>query len=270
MTEKEMLTSRNNPLVKEFRALSQTKTRKSTGRFLVEGIHHVGAAVEADWDVDTILYAPDLLTSDYARDLVLASAKKGIRCQSASADIFRSLAGKENPQGILASVQQREITLADLTKQNFQRGAAVIAPQDPGNVGTILRTLDAVGADALILLEGGVDIYHPKVVRASMGALFWKPIVQTFFGDFVAWTEKNALQLIGTSARGTSDLGSLVLGDRGWVLLLGSEQKGLSSEQIAACDKLVSLPMRGRGTSLNLGVAAGVFLYGLIQKTSRE
>ncbi len=268
MTETEMLTSRNNSLVKEFRALSQAKARKESGLFLVEGIHHVGAAVEADWDVDTILYAPDLLTSEYAHDLLLASAKKGIRCQSASADIFRSLAGKENPQGILASVQQRVTTLAGL--KNFRYGAAVLAPQDPGNVGTILRTLDAVGADALILLDGGVDIYHPKVVRASMGALFWKPVVRTSFGDFVGWTEKNALQLLGTSARGTSDLGSLNLGEKGWVLLLGSEQKGLSAEQIAACDELVSLPMCGRGTSLNLGVAAGIFLYGLMQKTPRE
>ena len=267
MTEKEMLTSRNNPLVKEFRALSQAKSRKETGLFLVEGIHHVGAAVEADWDVDTILYAPDLLTSEYARDLVQGAAKKGIRCQSASADILSSLAGKENPQGILASVQQHEIKLAELKGSYY---AAVIAPQDAGNVGTILRTLDAVGADGLILLEGGVDIYHPKVVRASMGALFWKPVVRTSFGDCVAWTEKHKLKLIGTSAHGTSDFASLQLAENGWVLLLGSEQKGLSDEQIRACDALVSLPMYGRGTSLNLGVAAGVFLYGLMQKNSRK
>ncbi len=264
MSEKEMLTSGNNPLVKEFRALSQNKTRKESGLFLVEGIHHVGAAVEADWDVQTLLYAPELLTSEYAHSLVQASAKKGIRCQSASADIFRSLAGKENPQGILASVRQRNQTLADL--QNFRRGAAVVAPQDPGNVGTILRTLDAAGADGLILLDGGVDIYHPKVVRASMGAMFWKPIVRTSFDDFRAWTQKNNYKLLGTSAHGTSDFAALNLDDQNWVLLLGSEQKGLSQEQIGACHTLLSLPMRGRVTSLNLGVAAGIFLYGLMRK----
>ncbi|MBT3338781.1 MAG: RNA methyltransferase [Anaerolineae bacterium] len=267
MTENEMLTSRGNPLVKEFRALSQHKTRKETRLFLVEGIHHVGAAVEADWDVETVLYAPDLLNSEYAHELLSASAKKGIRCQSASADIFRSLAGKENPQGILASVQQRATSLADL--KNFQRGAAIIAPQDPGNVGTILRTLDAVGADGLILLDGGVDVYHPKVVRASMGALFWKPIARTTFDDFLVWTEENALKRIGTSARGTSDFASLQEDMKNWILLLGSEQKGLSFEQVAACDALLSLPMRGRGTSLNLAVAAGILLYGLTEKTAR-
>ncbi len=268
MSENEMLTSRNNPLIKEFRALSQSKARKESGLFLVEGIHHIGAAAEAGWDVQTLLFAPDLLTSEYARDLLLASAKKGIRCQSASADIFRSLAGKENPQGILASVRQRNLSLADLT--DFRRGAAVVAPQDPGNVGTILRTLDAAGADGLILLDGGVDIYHPKVVRASMGALFWKPIVRAGFNDFRAWVQKDNYKLLGTSAHGTSDFAALNLSDENWVLLLGSEQKGLSQEQINACDTLLSLPMQGRGTSLNLGVAAGIFLYGLMQKTPRR
>ena len=256
-----MLTSRNNPLIKKLRALRQRKARTETGLFLVEGIHHVGAAIEADWEVDTLLYAPDLLTSDYARDLILASVQKGISCQETSAELFRSLAGKENPQGILASVHQRDASLTDFA--HLQHGAAIIAPQDPGNVGTILRTLDAVGADGLILLDGGVDLYHPKVVRASMGAIFWQPVIRTSFDDFLAWKKERALRLIGTSARGTSDLSFLQLNNENWILLLGSEQKGLSPEQIAACDALISLPMRGRGSSLNLAVAAGVFLYEL-------
>lgn len=263
MIEKETLTSSKNSIVKKLRSLHQRKIRVETGLFLVEGIHHVGAAIEADWDVDTLLYAPDLLKSEYARDLILASVKKGIFCQSASPAIFRSLARKENPQGILASVHQRDFSLNDFT--NFKRGVAISAPQDPGNLGTILRTLDAVGADGLILLDGGVDLYHPKVVRASMGSIFWKPVVRASFDDFLAWTSEHAHKLIGTSAHGTSDLDSLKLDNESWVLLLGNEQKGLSPEQIFACDALISLPMRGHGTSLNLAVAAGILLYGLME-----
>ena len=265
MTEKETLTSRNNPLIKKLRSLKNHKARTETGLFLVEGIHHVGASIEAGWDVDKIIYAPDLLRSDYARDLIVASVKKGISSQPASPELFRSLAGKENPQGILASVHQRDFALEQLP--DFQRGAAIVAPQDPGNLGTILRTLDAVGADGLILLDGGVDLYHPKVVRASMGALFWKPVARASFDDFLAWAQERTHKLIGTSARGTSDLASFKLDNESWILLLGSEQKGLSPEQISACDALVSLPMRGRGTSLNLAVAAGVLLYGLMGRT---
>ena len=263
MIEKEMLTSRNNPIIKKLRSLHQRKARGETGLFLVEGIHHVGAAIEADWDVDAIIYAPDLLKSDYARDLLSASEKKGISCQPASADIFRSLAGKENPQGILASVHQREVSLSNFS--DFQRGAAIVSPQDPGNLGTILRTIDAVGADGLILLDSGVDLYHPKTVRASMGALFWKPVSRSSFDGFLRWKRNRSCRLIGTSARGTSNFQSLNLINQSWILLLGSEQKGLSPEQISACDALISLPMRGRGTSLNLSVSAGILLYGLME-----
>ena len=262
MTQKETLTSRKNPLIKKLRSLQGRKGRTQTGLFLVEGIHHVGAAVEADWDVEDIIYAPDLLTSDYARDLILDTVKRGISCQSASTDIFRSLAGKENPQGILASVHQRHLAFDDF--DDFKRGVAVVAPQDPGNLGTILRTLDAVGADGLILLDGGVDSYHPKVVRASMGALFWEPVLRVDFEDFLAWKEARAYQLIGTSAHGERLPKSFSQKNENWILLLGSEQKGLSAEQISACDALVSLPMRGRGTSLNLAVAAGILLYELM------
>ncbi len=258
-----MITSRSNPLVKEFRALDQRKTRLERGLFLVEGIHNVGAAVEADWAVENLLYAPDLLTSDYAHDLITASVKKDIRCQSVSADVFRSLAGKENPQGIIASVHQRELHLDEFS--GYERLAAIIAPQDPGNLGTILRTLDAVGVNGLVLLEGGVDLYHPKVVRGSMGALFWVPVVRTTFDDFASWGKSSSFHLIGTSAHGETDLSSLELNNKKWILLLGNEQKGLSREQIAACDDLVAIPMHGRGRSLNLAVAAGVLLYGLMK-----
>ena len=263
MTDKEIITSRSNPLIKEFRALGQRKARLERGLFLVEGIHPVGAAVEADWNVESILYSPDLLTSDFAHDLIAASVKKDIHCQSVSADVFRSLAGKENPQGILASVHQRELHLGELSE--FGALAAIIAPQDPGNLGTILRTLDAVGANGLVLLDGGVDLYHPKVVRASMGALFWVPVVRTTFDEFASWGKSSSFQLIGTSAHGEADLSTFNLINEKWILLLGNEQKGLSEDQIAACDDLIALPMHGRGTSLNLAVAAGVLLYGLMK-----
>ena len=138
---------------------------------------------------------------------------------------------------------------------------ALVSPQDPGNVGTILRTIDAVGADALFLLDGGVDLYHPTCVRASMGTLFWKPVVQAGFDEFISWAKGKGMQLIGTSAHAQTDYREVGLGESPWVLVLGSEQKGLSDEQIAACDVTVSMPMRGKVSSLNLSVAAGILLY---------
>ena len=258
--EKPIIASLSNPLIKRARALRQKKTRSETGLFLVEGIHHVGETVEAGWQVDSILYAPDLLTSGFARDLI---SRVPAALQPVSAQVMESLADKENPQGILAIVHQRQMPLD--TSVSIKTAVAVVAPQDPGNVGTILRTLDAVGADAMFLLDGGVDLYHPSVVRASMGTLFWKSVIQTSFVEFLKWSKERKHQLIGSSAKADADYRTLVP-QKPWILLLGNEQKGLSREQIAACDVTVSLPMQGRVSSLNLSVAAGVLLYQFMER----
>jgi TrmH family RNA methyltransferase len=255
--EKPAITSLGNPLVKQARSLRQKKARVAGGLFLVEGIHHVGEAVEAGWDIESVLYAPQFLTSTFARDLL---ARLSNRAQPVSAHVMESLADKENPQGILAIVQQRRTRLFEL--QPPSTSVALLSPQDPGNLGTILRTMDAVGAEALFLLDGGVELYHPTAIRSSMGTIFWKPVVQTSFDEFLAWARAGKMQLIGSSARADSDYRSLVP-QTPWVLVLGNEQKGLSAGQLSACDITVSLPMQGRVSSLNLAVAAGVLLYAL-------
>jgi TrmH family RNA methyltransferase len=261
--EKPLITSLSNPLIKQARALHQKKARHESGSFLVEGIHHIGEAVEAGWELDSVLYSPELLTSNFARDLI---ARLESKPQPVSAQVMESLADKDNPQGILAIIRQKQPGLDDLQSssaagpQKIECAVALVSPQDPGNVGTILRTLDAVGADALFLLDGGVELYHPTVIRSSMGIIFWKPIIQTSFDEFVAWARKGNYQLIGTSAHGDVDYQTLVP-NTPWILVLGTEQKGLSTEQTNACDVAVSLPMKGRVSSLNLAVAAGVLLY---------
>ncbi len=255
-----MITSRSNPLIKQVQALRQRKTRAETGLFLVEGIHPVGEALEAGWKIESVLYSPETLTSNFAHDLI---SRVSANLQPISVHIMESISDKDNPQGILAVVHQQKTNLVDL--EDIRRGAAIISPQDPGNVGTILRTLDAVQADVLFLLDGGVDPYHPTSVRASMGTLFWTPIIQTSYREFKDWSRKYGLQIIGTSARAEMDYRKLEA-DHSWILLLGNEQKGLSQEHINACDLIVSLPMHGRASSLNLAVAAGILLYRYMEK----
>lgn len=253
--EKPVITSLSNPLAKQVRALRQHKGRADTGLFVVEGLRHVGEALEAGWDIDVILYAPEVLTSSFGSTLLAAHPSM---VQPVSGAVMESLAGKDNPQGILALVRQRHMTLTQLPRA--LRVAAMVAPQDPGNVGTVLRTIDAVDVDALLLVDGGVDPYHPTSVRASMGALFWKPVIQTTFEALVAWSDAVGLHRVGTSAHAAVHYRSYRPTEP-WLLLLGSEQKGLSPAQLAACETVVALPMRGRASSLNLAVAAGVLLY---------
>lgn len=258
-----LITSPSNPLIKQARALRQKKTRDESQLFLVEGILHVGSAAEAGWEFDTLLYAPERLKSGFGHELVEKLTASGTRSQAVAEAAFESLAEKENPQGLAGIVRQKTRSLDSLATRSAPLLVALVAPQDPGNVGTILRTVDAVGADGLILLDGGADPYHPSAVRASMGTLFWIPFAQASFADFAHWANAGGWRIIGTSAHGNVDYHQLKLNERPTVLLLGNEQKGLSHEQIATCDELVSLPMRGRASSLNLAVAAGVLLYAL-------
>ncbi len=257
--KKPLITSLSNPLIKQARSLRQKKARAESGSFLVEGIHHVGEVIEAGWDVESVLYAPGVLTSAFAHDLI---TRLSFSPQPVTPQVMESLADKDNPQGILAIVRQKKTQLKD--NKPAMRAVALVSPQDPGNVGTILRTMDAVGADVLFLLDGGVELYHPTVVRASMGTLFWKPVVQASFDEFVQWARGGNYQLIGTSAHGDVEYQTLVP-QSPWVLVLGNEQKGLSIEQTKACDVTVSLPMMGRVSSLNLSVAAGVLLYQFVK-----
>jgi RNA methyltransferase, TrmH family len=261
----EIITSRNNPKIKEARSLRGRKGRDEQRAFLVEGIHHVGAAVEAAAELREIIYAPEYLKSTFARQLVESQAARGVPCYATTPEVFDSLADKENPQGLLAVAEQPRIEIMSLSPENFLWGAALIAPQDPGNLGTILRTVDAVGASGVLLLEWGVDAYHPAAVRASLGAIFWRPVVTASFTEFSNWARGLGYAIYGTSARGSLDYREVDSFPRPLILLLGSEREGLSPEQTKACDVILRLPMEGHVTSLNLAVAAGIFLYRILE-----
>ncbi len=257
-----LITSRQNPKLKQARALHTRKGREESGLFLVEGIRHVGEAVEANFPLDSIFYAPERLRSEFAREMIAQAGARGVDIYETPADLFATLAEKDDPQGVVAVARQRTVPLASLTPATHPWLVAALTPQDPGNIGTILRTLDAVGANGLILLEGGTDPWHPTSVRASMGALFWLPVVSAGWGEFAAWAGEYAV--FGTSARGTADYRAVEY-PRPCILLLGTEREGLTAEQTAACTQLVRLPMEGHVSSLNLAVAAGVMLYAMKQ-----
>jgi TrmH family RNA methyltransferase len=261
-----VISSRSNPKIKQIRALRQRKNRQATGLFFVEGIRHVGEAVESGARIESIFYAPEHLTSSFGLSLIQEQNERGIPCYQTTVEVFDSISDKENPQGVLALVEQPQSSLADVRPENFPWGVALIEPQDPGNLGTILRTIDGVGASGLLLLDSSVDPYHPSAVRASMGTLFWLPIVQASFNEFVHWARRWDYTVYGTSAHGSTDISDITSYHYPAILLMGSEREGLNTDQAAACQQLIRLPMRGRATSLNLAVATGVLLYDMLAK----
>jgi TrmH family RNA methyltransferase len=263
------ITSRHNPKIKHMRALRQRKQREASGLFLVEGIFHVGEALAAGV-AEYLCYAPDLLNSPFAYRLIEQAAVGGVPCYSTTAEVLATLAEKQDPQGMLAVARQRRTSLKELNPHNLAWGVALVAPQDPGNVGAILRTVDAVGAGGLLLLDSSVDPYHPSAVRASMGALFWHPLVSASFDEWAQWAQQHAYHIYGTSAHGSVDYRAVAGYERPFILLLGSEREGLSPAQAAVCEQLICLPMRGRVSSLNLAVAAGIMLYTMLDKLGAD
>jgi RNA methyltransferase, TrmH family len=191
---------------------------------------------------------------------------RGLPVHSATPAVYASLSERENPAGLLAVVRQQRRHLAELSPASLRWGVASVSPQDPGNVGTLIRTIDAVGAGGLLLLDAGVDPYHPSAVRASLGSLFWVPVATATFAEFAGWSRQHGYHVYGTSAHGSVDYLTVERYEPPALLLLGSEREGLTPEQLALCEQVVRLPMHGRATSLNLSVAAGVLLYSMLEK----
>ena len=256
------INSNQNPKIKLARSLKSKKNREKTGLFLVEGLHHVGEAFEADANIDFVLITDSTKHNTYLDKLIDKLENKGIKIFSVSNNVYATLSEKENFQSIIAVVHSKQYHLPEIKKINLAVG--LISPQDPGNIGTILRTMDAFGGDALFLIDGSADPYHSKCVRASMGTIFWIPIIRINFDDFIKHIQDQNINLYGTSAKGGLDPKNCSF-QYPAILLLGSEQKGLSEFHKSQCDEILNIEMRGRVSSLNLSISASIFLNSMKQ-----
>lgn len=254
-----MITSKINSRIKQIRSLRHRKDRDASGLFWVEGIRIVSEATELAAPVVEYVVAPALLTSEHGQRVDATLRDRGVPRLEVSAEVFATLSGKEGPQGIGAVIKQRWITLADVRMEGIG-WVALDRVQDPGNLGTILRTTDAVAAPGVILLGHTTDPYDPTAVRASMGAIFAQNLVRADFASLIAWKQAEQYPLIGTSDSAETLYDSVTYSVP-VVLLMGSEQHGLSPDEQRACDLVVRIPMSGRSDSLNLAVATGVMLY---------
>jgi RNA methyltransferase, TrmH family len=263
------ITSFRHPQVKALRSLRQRKYRQRQGRYLVEGIRLVGEALDCGAPVETLVYAPDLLVSDRARALVerLPPAQR----LALAGDVFGSLSDREDPQGIAAVVRVQDLPLAAIPLAPDLLVLVAWQLRDPGNLGSILRTADAAGATAVIVVEPSADLYDPQTVRATMGSLFALPVVRLAdVGSLARWWEGIRaaglpLRVVASSAQGGQAYDQVDY--QGPVaLLIGSERQGLPPEVRQAADVVARLPMAGRATSLNASAAAAVLLYEVVRQ----
>ncbi len=262
-----IISSLTNTRIKQLRSLQYRQERERSGLFFTEGIRQVAEAVQLAAPIEQIIYAPDLLKSSFALTIVQQQQEQGTSCLAVTAEVFKSLSVKEGPQGIGAVLRQRWESLEQIYMGNELCWIALDATQDPGNIGTILRTSDAVGSAGVMLLGHSADPYDPNAVRASMGAIFSQRLVRASFEDFTHWKEQQHVSVVGTSDAAATNY-RRILYPRPLVLLMGSEREGLSPEQQAICDMTVSIPMTGRSDSLNLAVATGIVLYEIFYQAS--
>ncbi len=260
-----MITSTANDHIKTLRKLDQAKERRSSGNFLAEGLKAVGQAFDSGARIHELLISPDLLISDYGLSLTELAREREIPILELSPSVFATLARKEKPQGIAALIAQNWSDICASSAQPGSFWVALESIQNPGNLGTILRTCDAVGVSGLILLDESTDPYDPAAVKASMGSIFTVPHFRAGFNDFAAFLQRSTdLKVIGTSDKATSSAFGVTF-PQTILLLLGSERQGLSDQYVSLCSQMLRIPMEGACDSLNISVAAGVMLYQIYQ-----
>jgi TrmH family RNA methyltransferase len=255
-----MISSTSNPIVKQIKLLRNKKERQQSGLYYIEGIRIVAEAVQKMDQIESVIFAPELLTSDFGYKLIDQVKEKGINTLELAGSVFNSIALKENPQGIAAVVRQHWGELDKLHLGERDVWVALDSIADPGNLGTILRTLDAVGGKGIILLDQSTDPFDPTAIRSSMGSIFSLEIIKVSFEDFAQWKKRYNYSVVGTSDKAVLDYHVCVYPNP-LILLMGSERQGLQNKPIQLCDQMVSIPMVGRSDSLNLAVATAVVLY---------
>ena len=254
------ITGFSNPTVKVLRSLRDKKHRKSEGKFLAEGLRLLTDARESG-------RLPEMLVMADVRDehplleaLVTEVDKGGGEIIETSPEILSKITGKDNPQAVLGVFAEFDTSLAALDRTSAPIWLVVQALRDPGNLGTMLRTGDAVGAGGLILIDDCADPFSAEAVRASMGAVFTQAIAQAPWGEFIAWLRNGEGQLVAASLREAVPYRGAPY-QAPCFILVGNESRGLPEEYEAACDLRVTLPMRGRADSLNAAVAGAVLAY---------
>jgi TrmH family RNA methyltransferase len=264
-----LITSTRNPQVKYLRSLRLRKVRQQEGRFLVEGIRLVGEALACGAPVETLVYAPELLVSEWALELV-EQAEAPDRL-ALSGDAFRSLSDRDEPQGIAAVVRSQELPLTAIPLSDQFLVIVAYQLSGPGNLGSIIRTADAAGATGVVIVEPSADLYDPQTVRATMGSLFALPIVRLADEAFLAsWyaevrSPEPSLLVVASSAHGAKDHFDVAY-DRPLVLVVGNERQGLPESVRETADVTVRLPMTGRATSLNVSAATAALVYEIIRQ----
>ena len=254
------ITGFSNPTVKALRGLRDKKHRRAEGKFLAEGLRLLTDARECGRLPETLIMATGRDPHPLLEQLEVAVAEAGGEVIETAPDILSKITGKDNPQSVAGVFAQWDTALEAVNRDGSPIWLVAQALRDPGNLGTMLRTGDAIGAGGLILIDDCADPFSVEAVRASMGAVFTQAIAQASWADFLPWLRAGPGQLVAASLRDAVPYRGAAY-EAPCFILVGNESRGLPEEYEAACDLRVTMPMKGRADSLNAAVAAAVLGY---------
>lgn len=250
----------SNPTVKLLRSLRDKKHRKREGRFLAEGLRLLTDARECGRVPEMLVMAERRDEHPLLEALIGEIDRVGGEVVETSPEILAKITGKDNPQAVLGVFAEFDTSLAAIERARAPIWLVAQALRDPGNLGTMLRTGDAVGAGGLILIDECADPFSAEAVRASMGAVFTQAIAQAPWAEFIAWLRQGEAQLVAASLRDAVPYRGAAYRAPCFIMV-GNESRGLPEDYEAACDLRATMPMRGRADSLNAAIAGAVLAY---------
>lgn len=254
------ITSVSNPIVKDIRGLALRKNRNRSNLFLGEGLKLVTDALQKKWRIEDIIYGKSVADQEAIAQAAAKVRAAGGSVLEVSNQVLEKISRKDNPQMVLGVFEQRFDALPAVRPQVGELWVALDRVRDPGNLGTVLRTADCVGAKGVILVGDCTDPYSVEAVRASMGSVFHVPLVKASQGEFLQWQERSRVTVVGTHLAGAVDYRTVDYSGTN-VVLMGNEQQGLTDGLADACNQLVLIPMAGQADSLNLAVSTGIVLF---------
>lgn len=256
----ENIQSKENLLIKDVKKLKEKRYRKDCNMFLVEGFRFVEEALDSDFEVVNI-FISTRGESKYEDSQVKSKLQEDTKVYSINDSLFKSICDTENPQGIIATVKNKPVEI------KYNHGFYVLADkiQDPGNMGTIIRTAHATGALGVIITKGTVDIYNDKTLRATMGSIFNVPVLFDEDLSLVTKLRDSGFKLITSSLDTDENFYDIDLKEK-VIISVGNEGNGISEEIYDICDLKVKIPMPGGAESLNVAVAASIMMYEVVRQ----
>lgn len=255
------ITSVANPIIKDIRLLEKKRHRDETNQFIAEGMKLVIDAMESGWTLRTLIYAASARGKDSVQGIAAQAVASGADVLIVPEKLLGTITRRDNPQMVVGIFEKRYADGRNITPQGNDVWLALDRVRDPGNLGTVLRTVDAVGAKGVILVGETTDPFATETVRATMGSIFAVPVARMNESAFLDFAKRWPGMVAGTHLAGSVDYRTPDYSGKPVLLIMGNEQSGMPDTLVKACHTLIRIPQEGKADSLNLAIATAVCLY---------